>query len=157
MSDPRIPDLLRRGWRHKDWCAGSLATRRDGEGRVVEPLDDGRLLLCFGSGRNTEWVPATDWLPDLSDRATFALALDVLGERVGVVSPDARPLMWRRIDHERVGPFFGVLPGWRLETSALSPSAVSYTFREPVGDEPDPVVALAMALAVTVEETDAKR
>ena len=166
---PAAIALLRLGWRAEDFAPGMLATApmrgkvaTDFIVRIVsasheeiiateDVCDTWRWRLCDDGWRVDAWREGWDpeavtltatpreWTPDLHDPATFALALRVLGRRVGVVMPDGdpRPLVWVRSQSVRGAQFF-----WILQLNV---------FGGPIGAEPDPVTALAMALAQTAE------
>lgn len=136
-------ELLVKGWRRTDWRDGMLTMWR-AEHPAVR-IGSAEVFIRDGDERA---------LPDIADPATFRLALDVLGERVGIPT-GVVPLVWARWPwawslsavvnmHECV--WFCAVPGSESRGSVWSGVC---GVAEPWTSEESPVTALAMALADT--------
>ena len=137
---PTTIEALRRGWRAEDFRPGMyVRTIADRGGMIV-----GRpVLKCWPvtlwnkafREYETIWIEWELLIPDLNDAATFALALAVLAHRSGLPESVVPYAWWRWRDNDR----------WVLELAAGTPH------RDFVCAEPDPIEALAVALAQTAE------
>lgn len=156
--DTRILDLLERGWRPGDWRAGiRCLASEDGTllGVVVQVSDEHpgslRVLTCFVGTEREPFIRqyrGDDAVPDLTDLPTVACVLAVLAKRVGLPESPV-PYAWcRRLEDDGVTP-----AGWGLVR--CDGQKHHYEFVGPaymqMYAESDPLVALAMALAQTVE------
>ena len=145
-TNDRVRDLLRTGWRAEDW----RPEMRNEEDSIVLVINDHGPKVWAFTLPTGEWCVVHDdgklrdrwrgcW-PNLHDPATFALALAVLARRVGLPDTSPVPYAW-----------WWTTPAgaWVVESPDGCHSHTFAPFPEPTTD---PVLALAAALAATVEK-----